>query len=147
MNADIRIAKAGDRQDWARLRRQLWPACPEERHRLEIEQSLAGSGAVAVASVGRELVGFVEVSVRADHVEGTTSVPVPYLEGWFVAEHFRGQGIGRALLTFAERWAIKHGYHELASDAEIGNEAAIRLHKLAGFSEVGRSVHFVKSLG
>jgi aminoglycoside 6'-N-acetyltransferase I len=146
LNAEIRIAKADDWQDWARLRHQLWPTCPPERHRLEIEQLLAGSGIVAVASVRGNLAGFVEISVRTDHVEGTTSVPVPYLEGWFVGERFRGQGIGRALLAFAERWAVEHGHRELASDAEIENEAAVRLHGRAGCREVGRSVHFVKPL-
>ena len=146
MNARIRIAKTADRQDWALLRCLLWPDCPPERHQLEIEQLLSGSGIVTVAAVGNELVGFVEVSVRSDHVEGTAAGPVPYLEGWFVAERFRGQGIGRALLAFAERWATEHGYQELASDAEIGNASAIRLHKRAGFREVGRSMHFVKPL-
>jgi aminoglycoside 6'-N-acetyltransferase I len=146
MNATIRIATAEDRKDWERLRSQLWPECPLERHRLEIEQLLAGSGVVALATVGKELVGFVEVSVRVDHVEGTTSAPVAYLEGWYMAEKYRGQGTGRALLAFAENWAVDQGYRELASDAEIANAGSIRLHKIAGFREVGRSVHFVKSL-
>jgi aminoglycoside 6'-N-acetyltransferase I len=146
MNAVIRLAKPEDRIGWERLRSQLWPECPLERHRLEIEQLLAGSGVVALASTEEELVGFVEVSARVDHVEGTTSVPVAYLEGWYVAEKFRGRGIGRALLAFAEKWATEHGYRELASDAEIANASSIRLHKIAGFREVGRSVHFVKSL-
>ena len=146
MNATLRIAKPEDRTGWEQLRFQLWPECPLERHRLEIEQLLAGSGVVALASVGKELVGFAEVSTRVDHVEGTTSAPVAYLEGWYVAEKFRGQGIGRALLAFAEKWAADHGIQELASDAELTNADSIRLHKTAGFREVGRSVHFVKSL-
>jgi aminoglycoside 6'-N-acetyltransferase I len=146
MNATLRIAKAGDRTGWEQLRSRLWPECPLERHRLEIEQLLAGSGVVALANVGKELVGFAEVSVRVDHVEGTTSSPVAYLEGWYVAEKFRGQGIGRALLAFAEKWAVGRGFQELASDAELVNAYSIRLHKTAGFREVGRSVHFVKSL-
>ena len=146
MNATLRIAKPEDRKGWEQLRSQLWPECPLERHRLEIEQLLAGSGVVALASAGKELVGFVEVSMRVDHVEGTTSAPVAYLEGWYVAEKFRGQGIGRALLAFAEKWAADQGFQELASDAELANTHSIRLHKIAGFQEVGRSVHFVKSL-
>ena len=146
MNATLRIAKPGDRAGWEKLRSRLWPECPLERHRLEIEQLLAGSGVVALASVGKELVGLAEVSVRVDHVEGTTSAPVAYLEGWYVAEKFRGQGIGRVLLAFAEKWAAEHGFQELASDAELANANSIRLHKTVGFREAGRSVHFVKSL-
>ena len=146
MNATVRIAKAEERAGWEQLRSRLWPECPLERHRLEIEQLLAGSGVVALASVGNELVGFVEVSRRVDHVEGTTSSPVAYLEGWYVEEKFRGQGVGRALLSFAEKWAADQGFQELASDAELVNARSIQLHKSAGFREVGRSAHFVKSL-
>jgi aminoglycoside 6'-N-acetyltransferase I len=102
---------------------------------------------VAFASTGGELVGMAEVSIRRDHVEGTSAAPVPYLEGWFVVEKYRGKGIGRALLKFVEDWARERGYVELASDAEIWNEESIRLHGMLGFREVGRSVHFVKGLG
>jgi aminoglycoside 6'-N-acetyltransferase I len=31
-----------------------------------------------------QVVGLAEVSIRQDHVEGTSSAPVPYLEGWYV---------------------------------------------------------------
>jgi aminoglycoside 6'-N-acetyltransferase I len=71
---------------------------------------------------------------------------VPYLEGWYVAPKHRGLGVGAALLTFIERWSLDHGYVELASDAEIHNEESIRLHLGRGFVEVGRTVHFVKTL-
>jgi aminoglycoside 6'-N-acetyltransferase I len=105
-----------------------------------------GSGIVAVAHCNGILVGFAEASIRADHVEGTTVVPVPYLEGWFVLEEYRHFGVGRSLITFVEEWARNLGHKELASEAEIGNERSIRLHSVLGFREVGRSVHFVKSL-
>lgn len=71
---------------------------------------------------------------------------MPYLEGWFVTEDFRGRGIGRGLLAFVERRAVERGFRELASDAELVNAPAIRLHALLGFRETGRSVHFVKAL-
>lgn len=32
------------------------------------------------------------VSIRADHVEGASITPVPYLEGWYVAAAYRGRG-------------------------------------------------------
>lgn len=146
MNAQVFQATPSDREGWAALRQQLWPDCPAERHRLEVEQLLAGHGIVALARIGTELVGMAEVSVRHDHVEGTSEAPVPYLEGWFVAESHRGRGIGRALLHFVEEWARAQGFRELASDAELQNAGSIRLHGLLGFREVGRSVHFVKPL-
>ena len=142
----IRIATSEDREEWAQLRRLLFPDCPLERHLLEIGLLMAGQGIVALACVLGEIAGFAEVSVRADHVEGTRSSPVPYLEGWFDKEAHRGQGIGRALLDFVEQWARERGYTELASDAEIENAASVKLHGRLGFKEVGRSVHFVKPL-
>jgi aminoglycoside 6'-N-acetyltransferase I len=101
---------------------------------------------IVVAFAHAEMVGFAEVSIRVDHVEGTTHVPVPYLEGWYVTPEYRRRGAGRALLAFIEQWARERGYGELASDAEIENETSIRLHTMLGFSEMGRTVHFVKPL-
>jgi aminoglycoside 6'-N-acetyltransferase I len=58
----------------------------------------------------------------------------------------RRQGIGRRLIQTAVQWASEAGYSELASDAEADNEQSIRAHRSLGFREVGRSVHFVRSL-
>jgi aminoglycoside 6'-N-acetyltransferase I len=142
----IREAQASDDETWAKLRAELWPDCPVERHRLEIAQLTRSAGVVALAVGAGEAVGFAEVSIRVDHVDGTSSTPVPYLEGWYVAAAHRGRGIGTALLEFIEAWALKRGYREIASDAEIANEASILLHGRRGFVEVGRTVHFVKTL-
>jgi aminoglycoside 6'-N-acetyltransferase I len=146
LNPEIFIARAEHSAAWAKLRYALWPDCPPERHVLEIQQLLVSEGIVALARAGNEIVGMAEVSIRRDHVEGTTVTPVPYLEGWFVAETHRGQGIGRALLEFVEDWSRAHGYHELASDAELHNTHSIALHTQLGFREAGRCVHFVKRL-
>jgi aminoglycoside 6'-N-acetyltransferase I len=143
---EIFIATSVHAEPWAKLRHALWPDCPPARHALEIQQLLATEGVVALARLNNEIVGMAELSIRRDHVEGSTISPVPYLEGWFVAEHARNQGIGRALLGFVEDWSRTRGYHEIASDAELDNTHSIRLHTALGFREVGRSVHFVKPL-
>jgi aminoglycoside 6'-N-acetyltransferase I len=145
MKLIIRGATPSDFRAWIDLRFKLWPDCPLERHQLEVAQVSASPG-VAVASIDCELVGFAEVSIRADHVEGTSIAPVPYLEGWYVSDVHRGQGIGRALLAFVEEWSARNGYRELASDAALDDEKSIRLQAMLGFQEVGRTVHFVKSL-
>jgi aminoglycoside 6'-N-acetyltransferase I len=112
----VRRAVPEDKDTWARLRTQLWPTCSIERHRLEIDQLLGRSGLVALAIVAGKPVGFAELSIRHDHVEGTTSAPVPYLEGWYVAAPHRGKGVGTSLLGFIEQWARDQGYVEIASD-------------------------------
>ena len=93
-----------------------------------------------------KLIGFAEVSLRSDHVDGASISPVPYLEGWFVEARYRKRGIGRVLIEAVERWATARGYTELASDAEVGNLLSIRLHKRLGFSEMDRNVTFLKKL-
>jgi aminoglycoside 6'-N-acetyltransferase I len=50
------------------------------------------------------------------------------------------------LISFVEQWATSEGFSELASDAELQNSHSIALHATLGFREVGRSVHFVKTL-
>src|SRR6188508_1984380 len=119
MKTEIHFAAPGDVEGWARLRYALWPECPAERHELEIAQLLESEGVVALAKVDGELAGFAEVSIRVDHVDGTSAAPVPYLEGWFVEEKSRRHGVGRALVRFVEDWARERGFVELASDAEI----------------------------
>ena len=144
----IRRARPADKAGWMRLRHDLWPHCPDYKHALEIDQLLKSKGIALVAEDDAAgLIGFAEVSVRYDHVEGASISPIPYLEGWFVDAAFRKRGIGRALLDEIERWATSRGYSQLASDAEIENTSSIRLHQSFGFSEVGRSVNFLKQLG
>lgn len=146
-SARVREARPDDGATWLRLRRALWPECPAQKHEREIGQLLQSDGVVLVAEDDQSnLVGFAEVSLRRDHVDGATISPVPYLEGWFVNAAFRGQGVGRALIDAAEQWAIGRGYTELASDAELGNTLSIALHARLGFSEVERNVTFLKKL-
>jgi aminoglycoside 6'-N-acetyltransferase I len=103
-------------------------------------------GVVLFAETEEGLAGFAEISVRHDHVEGSSAVPIPYLEGWYVDAAHRSQGIGKSLLHHAERWAMERGFSELASDAEMQNETSIATHLACGFREAGRSVHFIKRL-
>ena len=146
--ARIRQAQPKDKASWLKLRHALWPQCSEHKHSLEIDQLLKSNGAVFVAESEQGIVvGFAEVSLRNDHVDGATVSPVPYLEAWFVEESFRKQGVGRLLMQTVELWAISRGFTELASDAEIENTLSIQLHKRLGFSEIDRNVTFLKRLG
>ena len=143
----IREAHPEDKSSWLGLRRLLWPHCSDQKHELEIGQVLGSDGVVFVAEDDQaNLIGFAEVSLRSDHVDGASISPVPYLEAWFVEAAFRKQGIGRSLIEAVEQWAIARGYTELASDAEMENSLSLRLHKLLGFSEVDRNVTFLKKL-
>lgn len=144
----IRQLQPDDRTAWLRLRRSLWPDCSDHKHDLEMRQLLKSGGVVFGAEDSQAgLIGFAEVSVRRDHVDGASISPVPYLEAWFVEASFRKQGIGRSLIDAVEQWAVSRGYSELASDAEVENSLSIRLHKRLGFCEIDRNVTFLKTLG
>jgi len=75
--------------------------------------------------------------------ESTNPVSV---EGWYVAEDRRHQGIGRQLLLAAEDWARRHGCVEMASDTPIDNEISQVAHKALGYMVVDRCVHYRKTL-
>ncbi|MEM7343763.1 MAG: GNAT family N-acetyltransferase, partial [Chloroflexota bacterium] len=84
---------------------------------------------------------------RRDHSGCVTeAAEVPYIEGWYVDAHLRGQGYGRQLIEAAEQWAKEKGFNELASDAEVENIASIAAHKALGFDETDRVVCFLKKL-
>ena len=75
------------------MRYALWPDCSQERHQLEIQQLNAAEDRGVVLVTVREngcLCGFAELSIRHDHVDGASSVPVAYLEGWYVDPDVRG---------------------------------------------------------
>jgi aminoglycoside 6'-N-acetyltransferase I len=140
----IRPALPQDRTEWFRMRRALWPDCSPERHLLEIGQ-LTSDGDLSVVLVAERdsggLCGLAEVSIRHDHVDGASSVPVGYLEGWYVDPDARARGIGRQLLDTAEKWAAARRLKELASDAELNNKGSI-----AALTETCRAVHFIKPI-
>ena len=143
----IRKAHGADREAWFRMRTELWPDCAGDRHELEIEQLVESGGITLVAEDDADaLRGFIEISIRRDHVPGASSTPIPYIEGWYVDAAMRGQGVGAQLISAAEEWARDRGFGEIASDATIDNEGSIRAHASLGFRETSREVHFLKTL-
>ncbi|MGB9890702.1 MAG: aminoglycoside 6'-N-acetyltransferase, partial [Anaerolineae bacterium] len=148
MTVTIRPLSPTETQQWLALRRKLWPDTPIPAHLAEMEAMLADPEQNAVfvsADDEGRLNGFVEVSLRS-HAEGCATRPVGYIEGWFVDESARGRGVGRALVEVAETWARTRGCRELASDADIHNEAGQQAHRALGFEEVGRSVHYRRAI-
>lgn len=145
----IRPAATADLEALAELRLALWPDEPLEQRRAEVRENLArtdGRLHTVVAVDGDDAVGFAEVSLRTDYVNGCRSSPVAFLEGIYVRPAHRRRGVGRALLAAAERWSRERGCSELASDALLANRASHRFHGAAGFEETERVVYFRKRL-
>lgn len=144
----VRPLRESDLNEWYRLRRLLWDGTNEQDHKSEmldiIEHPETQLILVAQVDTG-ELVGFLEASVRP-FVEDCHSDSVGYLEGWYVEPDFRNLGIGRQLVSSAEKWARRRGCTEMASDAEIGNDVSLSAHLGLGYEETSRLVHLRKEL-
>ena len=146
----VRVLTPRDAPAWLRMRRALWPHHAESEHAAEITAFLDGHAreplAVLVAADGaNQLIGFAELSIRA-YAEGCRTDRVAYLEGWYVIPEARDKRVGRALIAAAEDWARAQGCVELASDAELTNDASAAAHKALGFMEVGQVRCFRKDL-
>jgi aminoglycoside 6'-N-acetyltransferase I len=131
------------------MRRALWPEADTGELAEEVAAHFAGGGPLAMVMLceaeGAGPVGMIELSLRS-HADGCRSSPVPFVEGWYVAPEARRKGVGAALMAAAEAWARAGGHSELASDTQLDNEAGKRGHAGCEFEEVGRAVHFRKSL-
>ena len=147
-NVRIREARHADSGHWLVLRNALWPdsaADPGVDIRDYFDRGSASVHQCFLAMRDNQAIGLIELTIRR-YAEGSHADRVPYVEGWIVAEEHRGQGVGRALMAQAERWAQSQGYSELASDAEVDNAGSIRAHHRLGFSETERIVCFLKKL-
>jgi aminoglycoside 6'-N-acetyltransferase I len=152
-NSLVRFARPSDCEQLARLRHALWPEGSVEEHARELENILRGKvpGTMPLVEIVYEashgaLLGFIEVGVRSHADECDPAQPVGYVEGWYVADACRRQGIGAVLLRAAEDWSRRQGCKEIASDALIENELSQRAHEALGFQVVGRNVLYRKKL-
>ncbi len=143
----IRKAEEKDLKAAAALAALLWPEhTPEELLQEFRALPESGEGALFLASEDGKDLGFAQVQLRHDYVEGTETGPVGYLEGIFVREEARGRGVARALLGACESWASEQGCREFASDCELDNAASLEFHLHSGFTEINRIICFVKPL-
>jgi len=149
--SDIRIrpVRREDRGEWSRMRRVLFPDFdpPEideffETGRFDGFEQCAVF--VAETSSGA-LVGFAEASARP-YADGCATTPVAYLEGWYVDEAQRRNGVGAMLVRAVEDWGRALGFSEIASDADINNHTSQKAHAALGFAETDRIVCFAKWL-
>lgn len=147
MDIIIRRANVEDKPDWLRMRLLLWTYATADGFAPELDPILADPNQAAfIASLpdGRR-VGFLEAGLRA-YGEGCETSPVGYVEGIYVDEDLRGQGLALRLMRAAEDWSREKGCTEIASDTWLDNEASIQMHLRLGYEEMERLVHFAKKL-
>jgi len=132
---------------WLALRLALWPDMVEAEQLVGMADALTRGHYVRLAvTMSGSAVGFVEASKRVDYVNGTRSSPVAFLEGIYVVQSSRRQGVARALVDSVARWAVAEGCRELASDSLLDNPAAHAAHRALGFEETERVVYFRRPL-
>jgi|SRR5215470_4909413 len=152
-NFSIRPATLSDLGSLAGLRHALWPESTAEEHGRELSGILSGKpfGTLPLAILAAEasdgiLIGFLEVGLRS-HADGCNPAhAVGYVEGWYVTDSDRRQGVGAALLRAAEDWARAQGCREIASDTQLTNTLSQRVHESLGFHIAERSILYRKLL-
>src|SRR5437762_14387380 len=98
--ARVSLARDSDRNALAQMRALLWPDAEAETHLKELDaifsHPMTGTLRMAIlVSEGENgtLIRFLEVGLRS-HADGCDSTrPVGFVEGWFVQEEFRNQGL------------------------------------------------------
>ncbi|MFS0675193.1 aminoglycoside 6'-N-acetyltransferase [Ornithinibacillus sp. 179-J 7C1 HS] len=91
-------------------------------------------------------VAFIHLSIRSDYVEGSDSSPTGYLEGIFVKQAYRRQGISTELFNCGKKWLKEQGCTQIGSDMEIDNQDSYPFHMSLGFKEAGRLITFIRDL-
>lgn len=133
---------------WLSLALELWPEDSSESMQevlTRIYQSSRQAGFLVKNDHGTAI-GFMNLSLRHDYVPGATQSPVTYVEGIYIKDEYRKQGVGSLLIRYAEQWALDQGCVQLGSDALLENTASYEFHTRVGFHEVERIVSFIKTI-
>jgi ribosomal-protein-alanine acetyltransferase len=134
MAADIRLARASDVDALLAIENAVFET---DRLSRKSFRRLIGSSssAVSVAEAGGRIAGYCVVLFR----EGS---PTARLYSVAAAPGFSGQGIGRMLISAAEREAVKRGRHSLRLEVREDNTRAVTIYRRAGFEPIGREANY-----
>jgi aminoglycoside 6'-N-acetyltransferase I len=135
---EYRTLGAGDADGLRRMRLALWPDDTEDAFRAALAAGLVSERSIHFGAFDDcELVGFVEGSIR-DWGDGCETAPVTWVEGIYVTEALRRNGVGHSLVELVANWARARDIKELGSDASIDNSASLQAHARWGFAETER---------
>ncbi len=125
----------------------LWPDCnfvEEKENFNRILHSETEKVFIWKADNG-QVKAFIYLALR-HYAEGAITSPVGYIEGIYVDTPFRNSGVGQALVHEGEGWCRKQGCIEMASDVELDNFISHQFHLTMGYSEICRTVCYLKNL-
>ncbi len=143
---EIRRATPADSLTLANLAARLWEHDPAVLAPEFAALTTSPEAACFLAFNGENAIGFAQVQLRHDYVEGCDTSPVGFLEGIYADASHRLSGVGTQLLSACEIWVTNAGCTEFASDCELDNAASLAWHLHSGFAETGRTIWFAKKL-
>ena len=131
----------------AEMALKIWGNYSLDELKLEFEEIVDDPSSICLIKYIDDIpAGFANASLRCDYVEGTESSPVGYLEGIYVKDNYRLNGIGRELVEACEKWSNTKGCVEFASDCELTNTASLNFHLSLDFIEANRIICFKKDI-
>lgn len=136
-----------DLEEWLKLGLKLWPEERKNELKKIFLDILSSEKEIAfICKNANEYIGFINVSIRSDYVEGSNSTPVGYIEGVYVEQNHRKKGIANQLIEAGEKWVKEKGCKQMGSDIEYDNTVSYHFHKSIGFKEAGRIFCFIKNI-
>lgn len=143
----IKVANKNDSKTLAHMARKIWGNDLVEELEEEFDEFVSNPEMASfIKYVDEKPVGFANVSIRYDYVEGCETSPVGYLEGIYVEDCYRNNNFARELVIACEDWVKNKGIKEFASDCELSNLGSLAFHLAIGFSEANRIICFKKDI-
>lgn len=143
----IKVANKNDSKTLAQMARKIWDNDSVEELEEEFNDFVENSDIVSfIKYMNGKAVGFANVSIRYDYVEGCETSPVGYLEGIYVEDSYRNNNFARELVIACEDWVKNKGIKEFASDCELTNLGSLAFHLAIGFKEANRIICFKKDI-
>lgn len=140
-------AETKDEEDWLSLASKLLKDTSEEELRKDYQLMMTSEKYRNILVRNNKIcIAFIDISIRSEYVEGATSSPTGYIEGIYVEDTYRKNGIARALMKKAETWFVEKGCNEVGSDTWDWNKDSQEFHKKLGFKEEDVLVHFIKTI-
>ncbi|MFA5523398.1 MAG: aminoglycoside 6'-N-acetyltransferase [Tissierellales bacterium] len=144
---NIVMAREDNLNDWVRMGLQLWPDNTEDELEKSFLDTLKSDNEEGLLyCLDNDYVGFINVSIRSDYVNGSTSSPVAYVEGIYVKPQYRNRNIARELIRAGEIWGSNKGCIQMGSDILIDNKNSYDFHKKVGFDEAETVICFIKDI-
>jgi len=129
----IRVAMAQDSQALVKLADELIHLGDWSGREAMLKKSLQDPNCkVMIAEADEKIVGFIEIRIFPDFVEGA---PIAVVQSFIVDKDYRKRGIGSRLLQKACEEAVKQKAKEIHVWTEFENQPAINLYAQHGFKK------------